>query len=200
MPKFLSEQEVEAFRTQLVDAAMRRFIEFGVSAVTMRGLADELGCSRTTPYRYFRDKGEILAAVRASAFARLADATEKAAGLTHDPLARLEAGGRAYLRFARSHPDEYRLMFEFPQEDEETYPELARCLARHRSRMAEWAQDAVDAGLIEGDARTLGQLFWAGMHGVIMLEIAGKLTLGRSFDRLSKEMVRTLFRGMQPAT
>ena len=78
-------------------------------------------------------------------------------------------------------------------------PDLAKQLDRHRRVMAEWAQEAIDAGLIDGDAETVGQLFWAGMHRVIMLEIAGKLSLRRSFDHLSKEMVRTLFLGMRPS-
>jgi len=52
------------------------FAEHGPEAVTMRQLAAELGCSPMTPYRYFRDKDEILAAVRASAFDRFSDALE----------------------------------------------------------------------------------------------------------------------------
>ncbi len=40
----------------------------------MRQLAAELGCSPMTPYRYFKDKDEILAAVRAAAFDRFSEA------------------------------------------------------------------------------------------------------------------------------
>jgi len=199
MPRFLSEKEVDDFRARLVDAATRRFTERGVAGVTLRGLADEVGCSRMTPYRYFQNKEDILAAVRAAAFSRLADATEAAASRASGPLQRLEYGGRAYLRFAARNPDQYRLMFEISKRDEETYPELAKQLARSRSWMTEWAEESISAGLIEGDPKMVMQLYWAGMHGVIALEIAGKLTFGRSFDRLSKEMVRTLFRGMAPS-
>ena len=42
----------------------------------MRQLAAELGVSPMTPYRYFEDKDAILAAVRATAFNRLAEALE----------------------------------------------------------------------------------------------------------------------------
>ena len=117
MPRFLSDQDVENFRLQLVEVATRRFAEHGVGGVTLRGLADEVGCSRTTPYRYFKNKDEILAAVRASAFSRLADATERAASRASDAIERLEAGGRAYLRFAAEDPDAYlSVLFIHPEE------------------------------------------------------------------------------------
>ena len=51
----------------------------------MRALAEDLGCSAMTPYRYFHDKQEILAAVRAAAFDRFADAMEKAANVRAMP-------------------------------------------------------------------------------------------------------------------
>ena len=50
----------------------------GLEAVTMRQLAAELGVSPMTPYRYFGDKDDILAAVRARAFDRHAEALETA--------------------------------------------------------------------------------------------------------------------------
>ena len=47
-------------------------------AVTIRQLAQAIGVSPMTPYGYFKDKDAILAAVRARAFDRHADALEKA--------------------------------------------------------------------------------------------------------------------------
>ena len=79
MPKNLSAAEVQAFRTRLCAVAERRFVERGADGVSMRQLADELGCSPMTPYRYFKDKEEILAAVRTAAFDRFAAVMEAAA-------------------------------------------------------------------------------------------------------------------------
>ena len=74
MPRTLTEHDVAEFRERLCELATRRFSERGAEGVTMRALADEAGCSRTTPYRYFKNKAEILAAVRTTGFRRLADA------------------------------------------------------------------------------------------------------------------------------
>ena len=59
----------------------------------MRQLAAELGVSPMTPYRYFEDKDDILAAVRANGFNRFAEALETA---------RDGAGGRPGARARRS--------------------------------------------------------------------------------------------------
>jgi AcrR family transcriptional regulator len=64
----LRDDEIEAFREGLCRAATRLFAERGHAGVTLRALAAELGCSPMTPYRYFRDKDEIFAAVRAHAY------------------------------------------------------------------------------------------------------------------------------------
>ena len=63
MPRVLTETDVADFRERLCVAAERLFAEKGPDAVTMRQLASELGVSPMTPYRYFQDKDDILAAV-----------------------------------------------------------------------------------------------------------------------------------------
>ena len=91
MPRALSEQEIQAFRADLCRVAERLFVEKGYDGVTMRALANELGCSPMTPYRYFENKEAILAAVRLDAFVRQGVRTEKAASEHRDPVDRLRA-------------------------------------------------------------------------------------------------------------
>ena len=78
MPRYLTEQDIADFRAELCKVATERFARFGYEGVTMRQLAEALGCSPKTPYRYFKDKADILATVRAQAFAKFADTLEKA--------------------------------------------------------------------------------------------------------------------------
>jgi AcrR family transcriptional regulator len=75
MPKILTTHDVKQFRQQLCDLALKAFAEHGMDGISLRGLAAAAGCSRTTPYRYFKNKTDILAAVRQSEFQRMADAT-----------------------------------------------------------------------------------------------------------------------------
>ncbi|MGO4815505.1 TetR/AcrR family transcriptional regulator, partial [Cupriavidus sp. 2MCAB6] len=78
MAKNLTQDEIETFKARLCAVAERRFAEGGVASVSMRQLAEEMGCSPMTPYRYFKDKEDILAAVRTAAFDRFAAALEAA--------------------------------------------------------------------------------------------------------------------------
>ena len=66
MPKILTPSDVFLFRQRLCDLALKAFAEQGIEGMSLRGLAAAAGCSRTTPYRYFKNKAEILAAVRQS--------------------------------------------------------------------------------------------------------------------------------------
>src|SRR5215475_2776999 len=98
MPRYLTEQDIADFRAELCKVATERFARFGYDGVTMRQLAEALGCSPKTPYRYFKDKADILATVRAQAFGKFADTLEAAVASTpaDDPVERAQRVGEAY--------------------------------------------------------------------------------------------------------
>jgi AcrR family transcriptional regulator len=196
MPKNLSAAEVDAFRARLCAVAQRRFAKQGVDGVSMRQLADALGCSPMTPYRYFRNKDEILAAVRAAAFDRFADALEGAIGRARGDLrAQGQATGEAYIRFALSEPEAYRLMFDLSQPHPDRYPELVRATARARHMMSASLEQLVKAGIFAGDPQVLGHVFWATMHGLVVLHLAGKLPAKPDFRTIQREAMRLLVAG-----
>ena len=196
MPRNLSSAEVDAFRTRLCAVAQKRFAKQGVDGVSMRQLAEALGCSPMTPYRYFRNKEEILAAVRAAAFDRFASALEEAARKTRGGLrAGGQAMGEAYIRFALGDPDAYRLMFDLSQPHPDRYPELVRASARARHMMSAALEALVKAGIFVGDAQLLGYVFWATMHGLVVLHLAGKLPKKPDFRTIQREAMRLLVAG-----
>lgn len=191
----LSSLEIAAFRERIRDAAARLFVRAGYEAVTMRAIAAEVGCSAMTPYRYFRTKDEIFAAVRSEAFRRFADVQERALRRGEEALAGLRALGRAYVEFARSDPDSYRLMFELGQAPASRHPELAAQSARAWSVIHGAVSRAIVAGELEGDADVVARVFWAGVHGIASLALAGILELGVSLERLVEPMLETLIEG-----
>jgi AcrR family transcriptional regulator len=195
MSRSLSEQAVDEFRGKLCRVAARRFAEFGYAGVTLRALAQELGCSRTTPYRYFKDKEHILWAVRAEGFLLLAQVQEAAASAEPTAERRLQAVGRAYLQFAADEPDYYRLMFEVPEKSSPGPSDDQVAVAQRSQRpLYEAVKSAARSGLLEGDPVTVTHLLWAALHGVVSLHLADKLTTGRTFEQLSDEMLKLLSR------
>lgn len=190
MPKVLTDTDVADFRERLCAAAERLFAEQGLDAVTMRQLAAELGVSPMTPYRYFHDKDEILAAIRAAAFERFTDALEgaRARGVTL---------GDAYVGFALENPPAYKLMFDLNQPNIACYPALESAITRARGLFDLWLSDLAAEGELEGDPEQIGTMFWAAAHGAVVLELAGKLPPGAALE-LHRATVRTLTRGLRP--
>lgn len=199
MPRTLSDDDVAEFRQRLCNAAARLFIERGPDAVTMRNLAKELGCSAMTPYRYFKDKDAILGAVRARGFDEFADALEQASASAADAVGRGRAIGGAYIRFATERPHVYRMMFETPfLSTETTDPELVRAAERAREQMKAYVRGMVSAGVIEGDPILIGNILWAGVHGIVMLALSGMLSRHVSVEALSLELFQSVIEHNRP--
>ena len=198
MPRVLSHSDVADFRERLCEAATRLFDARGREGFTMRELAGQLGISAMTPYRYFKDKDEILAAVRARAFNRFSEALEAAFRSAGPAAARASAVYGAYIGFAFGEPAAYRLMFDLSQPDEALYPELVAANARARRTMTQYIRALVDEGVLVGDPDLMGHVFWASLHGAVVLKLAGKLGADYDFDRISSEAFRVLIDGFRP--
>jgi AcrR family transcriptional regulator len=191
----LSEDEIQAFRGRAVAAAMELFAEQGYDAVTVRSVARALGVSPMTPYRYFEDKDELFAVVRAEAFRVFGDRQEQAVaggGSPTDKLVRLQ---RAYIDHALEHPDAYRVMFELQQPSTDAYPELVEAGGRAFSFLHLTVEEAVEAGLLEGDPLTVAHLLWAQTHGLVTLHLAGKLEPPMDIRTLADAVVAQLSPG-----
>ena len=199
MPRVLSETDVADFRERLCDAAERLFAEHGPDGVTMRQLAAELGVSPMTPYRYFKDKDAILAAVRANGFNRFAAALEAAYENENDPIERSRVVGDAYVAFALGEPAAYKLMFDLMQPHEADYPELVAAEARALATQRRHVQGMVDAGVLEGDVKMLAHMFWSILHGTLVLQLAGKLSPDIDPSELRTQLFRALGRGLTAA-
>lgn len=197
MPRVMSAGEAEAFRQKLVEAAEQLIVSRDSMEFTMRELAAAVGCSPMLPYRYFKDKDDILAAVRALAFARFAKSLERPREAAAPAQQRSYGVGDAYVAFAFAHPMLYRLMFNAPNTEPGRYPDLDKAGARARSTMTDHVRDAIAQGLLVGDPVIIGHVFWAGLHGLIMLQLSGQLGPEPSFEVLRAAMVQALVFGLR---
>jgi AcrR family transcriptional regulator len=186
MPRVaLQADDIAAFRRRATEAATRLFAAHGYDAVTMRAVADELGVSAMTPYRYVTGKDELFALVRAAAFRRFAERLEGSGGRVSDPLARLRRLKKAYVQFAVDEADAYRIMFELRQpEDAARSAELDAQSRRAFGCLHDAVRAAVEAGALAGDPLTVAHLLWASTHGLVSLHLAGRLS-ARSLEQLA---------------
>ncbi len=197
MPRNLSDQDIAVFRDRLCDVAEHLFATQGAEAVTMRQLAAALGVSPMTPYRYFKDKDAILAAVRTRAFDRHAETLERAyAAHPDEPDLRAQAILDAYVGFALGSPEAYRLMFDIHQPTQADYPDLVRAGSRSRATMTLHLNDGIETGRFVGDPDHVGHMFWAAIHGPLMLHFSGMLSPDQDVRGLINALVTALGRAI----
>jgi AcrR family transcriptional regulator len=194
----LREDEIQDFRDRLVAVASTLFVERGYSGVTLRALAEGIGCSPTTPYRYFQDKDEIFAAVRTAAYEHFGATLEAAALAVTDPLERLREIGRAYVRFGIEYPEAYQLMFALRQTQPDDYPDLRAAELRSWTPLCTAVEAAIDSGEISGDSEEVAHLCWSGVHGIVSLHLAGKLVRS-SLTALVEPMLRSVLENNGPS-
>lgn len=195
MSKELTPEEMAAFQARMVEVATRLFAERGVEAVSLRGIAAEAGISRSTPYRYFRDKRHLIDAVRTAALGRLTDRVTAAIALGANPLERLRAAGDAYCDFALAEPNAYSLLFSTPSGAEED-PDFLKAVAAYRAVAEAPLREAIAQGLILGDPDEIGHVFWASLHGLVTLHLSGRLRLGVDFQQLRQALSQALAFGL----
>jgi len=168
------EQEKEDLRRVILDAAGELFLEQGYEGFSMRRVAELIGYSATTIYRYYEDKDDLLFAVVNEGFSEFARQLKEAAEGVSNPLKRLEALWHAYVRFGLNNPVYYQMMFMqradllFESRREQTRPMVESFDALQRAVRA-----AMDAGVMKrGDVETYSRVIWSLVHGVTALALA----------------------------
>jgi AcrR family transcriptional regulator len=195
VPRELSREEVDTFRARICDAATKLYARKGEDAISMRELAKALDCSPMGLYRYFRDRDEIIAALRTDAFNRFSDALEAAFARGAEPFARAREVGRAYLDFALENPNAYRLMFDMDQASAKRHQALAAASDRAGLTITRHVKDLAAAGIVKGEPDRIGAALWAAAHGAIVLHLAGRLPKSLDVHDLYFETMRLTFRG-----
>jgi len=97
-------------RRALVEAAKRVLERDGPQALSLRGVAREAGVSPAAPYHHFKDKSDLLLALAEEGFRGLGEAMK--AAVKADAEQNLATMGLAYVKYARTNPALYRVMYD----------------------------------------------------------------------------------------
>jgi AcrR family transcriptional regulator len=159
----------------LLDAAVKAIAKVGPRAFTLREAARQAKVSHNAPYRHFRDKDELLAAVAAEGFERLADSMIEAAATAGGALEALMLTGRGYVQFALRWPEHFSVMFDYGK-SLAAYQAYAASGRRAFQVLLDHVVGAQRAGeLPQGDANEVALTAWSIVHGVAKLANAGLL-------------------------
>ncbi len=165
-------------RDACIVAARGCIAEHGIEKLSLRDVARQLGVSHQAPYKHYPSRDHLLAEVVRRCFEGFAahlDAREHFDDPRHD----LDSLGRQYIDYARSHPLEYRLMFNTPWPAAAEHPALLRDaghafdILRGVLRRLHGAQ-ASKRELVDLDALFI----WSQIHGLV------GVTSGNCIDKL----------------
>ncbi len=172
------EREKSEMRELVLQTALKLFIDKGFENVSIRKIADAIDYSPGTIYLYYKDKDEILFELHNRGFSEFYK-FQLAVQNIEDPIARLDAHGRAYIDFALSNPEYYDIMF------------IARAPAKKIKLFNNWelgdrtysllkdnVKSCIDAGYYQGqNLEAVVFALWAFVHGIASLIIRERMQL-----------------------
>lgn len=158
-------------KNALIQAGIEILSREGTEALNLRSVAKRVGVSHAAPYAHFADKQALIAAIAtagyASLYGRLAGA---AGGKETPPLIRLGAMADAYLQFALSEPDHFKITFSGVVEAEKDYPEYVEQSRRCLELVVGLVQDCQAGGMFAGRDPLLSAIsIWSCIHGFVQL-------------------------------
>jgi len=171
-------KEKEELRALILNGAKKLFIENGIEQTTIRNIADEISYSVGTVYVYFKDKNSILHELHTLGFKQLGGEMRVLFSVA-DPMERLAAIGRIYIRFAIDNPDMYDLMFnmkapmEFLEKMEEEEWNEGKVTFNVLKTTVE--QCIAQGYFMDHQLEPLSFTIWSTVHGMCSLHIRGRI-------------------------
>jgi AcrR family transcriptional regulator len=169
-------------RKALLEGAVRVIAEVGPAAFTLREVARRAGVSHNAPYRHFRDKDALLAAVAAQGFRELTQAMREPGDRPAKPastaplsaLDQLKQSGLAYVGFAVRRPEHFTVMFDAPVTNSKD-PEYTHASQEAFNTLLNYIRNCQEAGqLPAGNTRERALYAWSLVHGIAKLAVAGR--------------------------
>lgn len=162
-------------RDKLVEAAAKLMNTGGEQALTLRGVGHAAGVSHNAPYKHFKNRDALLAAVAIADLDVLTMRFREIRLSASPPGDKLLTAMGTLIAFSREQPSRYRLVFGAPtlaREHLELQVQSTACLSEIML-MVEECKSA--NALPDAPTKSLASLLLAAMHGLVVLEAQGQL-------------------------
>lgn len=184
-------------RDKLVQVAATLLDRGGEPAVTLRAVGHEAGLSHNAPYKHFRNREALLAAVATADLESLTFTFADIHRSSRSPRDKLLAVLASLVAFSRERPARYRLVFSAPTLAR-SHPELQAQSAACLGQIVTLVDDCKKAGeLPNAPTKHLASLFLATMHGLVTMDANGMLQREKGLPTVEENiamMVRLLSR------
>lgn len=194
-------------RTEIIAAATDLFLSEGYERTSMRNIAARLNVTPTTLYLYFENKEHLLYEMVRGAFQTLIRDLGTALSGSGDPVERLHRGLETFVRFGRSQPDHYRVMFTYQSYRNNrlcSTSENTMCGEPLREQVFDLLKAGVEACLARGriaacDAGAVATMLLASVHGMTWMLFDGTARPSADADALVNLQIDTLLKGLAKA-
>ena len=188
MPRRMGKSH-EDLRADAVVAARTMVRADGVAGLTVRRVAEAVGCSVGSVYNLFLDLDDIVLHLSAEVLDELMAAIF-GAPLPAEAAARVVAMAERYVAFAAGEPELWSMLFEHNLANDRPVPDWhAERVARLVAAVRAGAADAL-GGRSDAETNAGVDVLWASVHGIAALGRRGKL--GFVTGATAADMVRRL--------
>ncbi|CAM4189179.1 TetR/AcrR family transcriptional regulator [Kibdelosporangium persicum] len=185
---------------EITEIALRQMAADGPGAISLRGIAREMGMTARAIYSYFPTRDDLVTALIRDVGNSLADTLEAARDAATSPEEKLLAWGHALREWALANPQGFRLIYGDPvpgyqpPADENPIDQAARRICGGLNQLVANACRPTDTGFTWSDfpasyrdrlqpdipdlspaAMALALRVWGRMHGLVTLEVFGHL-------------------------
>ncbi len=154
--------------TALRAAAAELVAERGPTGFSLREVARRAGVSHGAPAHHFGTSKGLLTSVAAEGFRTLSESFDKAIEGIDDPIERLTAMGKAYVRTAVDYPGHFGVMCndELIDTDDEAFTEIA---SRAYLQLVDLIIELRDTLNPDLDVDAAATMTWSAVHGLAAL-------------------------------
>ena len=166
----------------------------GDGAISLRAIAKQIGVSAPALYRHYADRESLLAELAISGFAALRQ--QLLSVEQHTPRAALIGIGLAYVAFAQSEPNLYRLMFGGRVLPKGAHPRLDQAGLGTFNVLQDTIARGQRAGYLKpAPLALMTATAWSLVHGLSQLTIDGHLPNADAEPQLAEGITSLLLEG-----
>ncbi len=164
-------------KNALIQAGVEILAKDGVGSLSLRKVAQRAGVSHAAPYAHFVDKQALIAAISTDGFRRLYEQLNTVAEqFQAEPRQQLTETAWAYVQFAQTFPDQFKVMFSGILEKEKEYPDFVEASHKNLELMVTIVEANQAAGTLHpGPAQAVAISVWSLVHGFVQLHLEGQI-------------------------
>ncbi|NQT60680.1 MAG: TetR/AcrR family transcriptional regulator [Bacteroidetes bacterium] len=198
-------------KNTLISSGLEILSEEGIGSLSLRNVAKRAGVSHAAPYRHFKNRESLIAAIAEEGYKKLSDTITISASLyPQNPELQLKEAGWGYIQFAVENPEHLKVMFGSFSD------ECVLDKGTSFDALIDLILTCQKADLVQaGDPITLALTTWSTVHGLALIIINNqmpgdgserrdegegserRLFDKKSLEQISRKVIDTLFDGLK---